>query len=259
MDSSLSTGRWYFRNGTVVKDAESQYDLMSEIEELPDFQRIDWERLRDCFEKASNGYVSSHLHVAVKEYNSTLPTALVPLPKEMPKEYNSLATPYQVWLQVQQEYGTPANNLQPLPKATPYEFVGLFNETHSPRKIWDWVVKHYGTPEPKPELPTVEELAKEMLNVWNVNTFNEVAEYVINKYSLHAREWWQGDFKGLKVKTSIGAIKELDGKLYVRLDVGVFTTINNCTPYTPPTASEIIAKHNLSEEEIRAIREGKCT
>ena len=60
-------------------------------EELPDFQRIDWERLRDCFEKASNGYVSSHLHVAVKEYNSTLPTALVPLPKEMPKDLTRFA------------------------------------------------------------------------------------------------------------------------------------------------------------------------
>lgn len=189
------------------------FDYFKQIleEELPDFSRIDEERIFDLYRTLS-------FKDTIKEYNSTLPPALKPLPKEMPKEYNSLATPYQVWLQVQQEYGTP---------------------------------------EPKPSLPTVEELAKEMLNVWNVNTFNEVAEYVINKYSLHAREWWQGDFKGLKVKTSIGAIKELDGKLYVRLDVGVFTTINNCTPYTPPTASEIIAKHNLSEEEIRAIREGK--
>ena len=58
---------------------------------LPDFQRIDWERLRDCFEKASNGYVSSHLYVAVKEYNSTLPPALVPLLKEMPKDLTRFA------------------------------------------------------------------------------------------------------------------------------------------------------------------------
>ncbi len=229
-------------------------------EELPDFQRIDWERLRDCFYKASNGYVSSHLYVAVKEYNSTLPPALVPLPKEMPKDLVKYAMGhdvYEVWDKIISEYGTPANNLQPLPKATPYEFVGLFNETHSPRKIWEWLLKHYGTPEPKQPLPTVEELAKEMLNVWNVNTFNEVAEYVINKYSLHAREWWQGDIKGMKVKLSTGEVKELDGSLYARTGIGSFISINAITPYTPPSASEIIAKHNLSEEEIRAIREGK--
>lgn len=216
--------------GKIAKEHIKQ--ILSE--ELPDFQRIDEERMG----KILNNIVGSSIYYdqllqksvtleAVRIYNSTLskapaqPPALKPLPKEMPKDLTRFAMGHDVY------------------------------------EVWDKIISEYGTPEPKPSLPTVEELAKEMLNVWNVNTFNEVAEYVINKYSLHAREWWQGDFKGLKVKTSIGAIKELDGKLYVRLDVGVFTTINNYTPYTPPTASEIIAKHSLTEEEVRLIREGR--
>lgn len=261
--------------------------ILQELSELPDFNpyKIDWERLRDCFLTASDGYISSHLHVAVKIYNSTLPEPL-----------------------------------KPLPKATPYEFVDLFNESHSPRKILEWLLSHYGTPEPKPSLPTVEELAKEIAGisvpiVADKKLSRVTAEYIIDKYSLptredvdklkqelederikhaacgtaalgyftgchekylsaslqyvinlrlkyegllnHPREWWQRDFEGVKVKTNLGAIKELDGKLYVRLDVGVFTTINNCTPYTPPSAQDIIAEHNLSEEEVKAIREGK--
>ncbi len=255
--------------GKIAKEHIKQ--ILSE--ELPDFQRIDEERMG----KILNNIVGSSIYYdqllqksvtleAVRIYNSTLskapaqPPALKPLPKEMPKDLTRFAMGhdvYEVWDKIISEYGTPANNLQPLPKATPYEFVGLFNETHSPRKIWEWLLKHYGTPEPKQPLPTVEELAKEMLNVWNVNTFNEVAEYVINKYSLHAREWWQGDIKGMKVKLSTGEVKELDGSLYARTGIGSFISINAITPYTPPSAQDIIAKHNLSEEEVKILREGK--
>ena len=57
--------------------------ILQELSELPDFNpyKIDWERLRDCFLTASDGYISSHLHVAVKIYNSTIPEPLKPLPK----------------------------------------------------------------------------------------------------------------------------------------------------------------------------------
>ena len=33
--------------------------------------------------------------------------------------------------------------------------------------------------------------------------------------------------------------------------------LSGCTPYTTPTADDIIAKHNLSEEEVKVLREGK--
>ena len=49
-------------------------------EELPDFQRIDEERIIKIYE--NKGYFLP----TIKEYNSTLPPALVPLPKEMPSD-----------------------------------------------------------------------------------------------------------------------------------------------------------------------------
>ena len=158
-----------------------------------------------------------------------------------------------------------------------------------------------------------------MLNVWNVNTFNEVAEYVIDKYSLHpredvdklkqelederikhaacgtaalgyftgchekylsaslqdvinlrlkyegllihAREWWQDCekfmYKGRAHKKYSHEVFP-DGRTFLYSELSRHELIY-CTPYTPPSAQEIIAKHNLSEEEVRAIREGKCT
>jgi hypothetical protein len=228
-----------------------------EIEEslkknLPDFSRIDEERIFDLYRTLS-------FKDTIQEYNSTLPPALKPLPKDMPKEYNSLATPYQVWLQVQQEYGTPANNLQPLPKEKPK----WFHNGISYHDLWSMVCLNYGTPAPKPDLPTVEELAKEMLNVWNVNTFNEVAEYVIDKYSLHPREWWQDLKEGDKFMYAGEAYEYYGYEVNIRGEVTLWGKstwkfrLSGCTPYTPPSAQEIIAKHNLSEEEVRAIREGK--
>ena len=71
----------------------------------------------------------------------------------------------------------------------------------------------------------------------------------------HPREWWQGDIKGMKVKLSTGEVKELDGSLYARTGIGSFISINAITPYTPPSAQDIIAKHNLSEEEIKIIKQ----
>ena len=188
-------------------------------EELPDFQRIDWIRLRDCFEKVSDGYISSHLFAAVKEYNSTLPPALKPLPKEMPE-----------WF---------------APHMTRAE-------------LWDEVVNNYGTPEQKPSLPTVEELGNEMFAEWNKHyDFGTLAQKLHDKYSLHPREWWQdlkeGDIvKHCGVKFTVKRIGTC-----VITENGPFILVENCTPYTHPTADDIIKKHNLTEEEVKAIREGK--
>ncbi len=222
-------------------DKSDHADLTKILEEeLPDFQRIDEHRIG----KILNNIVGSSIYYdqllrksvtleAVRIYNSTLskapaqPPALVPLPKEKPKDFFRVHS------------GNDADDL------------------------WDWVVKHYGTPEPKPELPTVEELAKEMLNVWNVNTFNEVAEYVIDKYSLHPREWWQDLKEGDKFMYA-GQVYEYYGyEVNIRGEVTLWGKstwkfrLSGCTPYTPPSAQDIIAKHNLSDEEVRAIREGK--
>lgn len=193
--------------GKIAKEHIKQ--ILSE--ELPDFQRIDEERFLRIYRRN----YTINIDDAIKEYNSTLPPALKPLPKEMPE-----------WF---------------APHMTRAE-------------LWDQVVSYYGTPEPKPSLPTVEELAKEMLNVWNVNTFNEVAEYVINKYSLHAREWWQDLKEGDKFMFE-GKVRRF--QRFVLESRDRYCGLSDCTPYTPPTASEIIAKHNLSEEEVKAIREGK--
>ena len=237
---------------------------------LPDFQRIDEERMREVFMKHPNSrhikYDNSFIVRLIKEYNSTLPPALVPLPKEMPKEYNSLATPYQVWLQVQQEYGTPANNLQPLPKDMPDEFEAESKYNHCD-DLWDWVFKHYGTPEPKPELPSVEELHREIYYIWNSEGGNLLmaAQHLHDKYSLHPREWWQDAIPystQFKYNDTVYTFSEYSyesstQKTWIHNTGGGKILCSHCTPYTTPTADDIIAKHNLSEEEVKAIREGK--
>lgn len=197
-------------------------------EELPDFNpmKIDEERFKELWEKGlpHRDWDTSWMKELVEKYNSTLPSPLVPLPKEIP---------------------------------------GWFMATYvqSARlALWQELLQHYGTPSKEP-LPSVEELAKEMLNVWNVNTFNEVAEYVIEKYSLHPREWWQEWWMKLKKGDKfmrgdvIYTVREHGSCLISENGDILFT--DQCAPYVPPTAQDIIAKHNLTDEEVRVIREGK--
>ena len=235
-------------------------------EELPDFSRIDEERFKRIY---ASKVCDIGLHI--KEYNSTLPPALQPLPKEMPKDLTRFAMGHDVdelWDKIISEYGTPANKLQPLPKATPYEFVGLFNESHSPRKIWEWLLSHYGTPEPKPNLPSYHDLFKELYQI-SVKTQSTIlvstlTKHIIKKYSLHPHQWWQDLKEGDKFMWK-GQVKtfrsyEIEHKLYIEpFPSMVYCPASDCTPYTPPTAQDIIAKHNLSEEEVKILREGKCT
>lgn len=192
-------------------------------EELPDFQRIDEERFLRIYRRN----YTINIDDAIKEYNSTLPPALKPLPKEMPE-----------WF---------------APHMTRAE-------------LWDQVVSYYGTPEPKPSLPTVEELGKEIASV-RVDLIDEhklshkIAKKLHDKYSLHPHEWWQDCekfmYKGRALKKYSHEVFP-DGRTFLYSELSRHELIY-CTPYTTPTAQEIIAKHNLSEEEVRAIREGKCT
>jgi len=206
----------------IEREEHSYIDLKRILnEELPDFNpmKIDEERLLEIWNRG----FGFPLKTVLKEYNSTLPSPLVPLPKEIPELLKTIVG----------NKGIAEN-------------------------VWNFFRHNYGTPEKQP-LPSVEELAKEMLNVWNVNTFNEVAEYVINKYSLHPREWWQDCkkfmHKGVAYKKYSHQVFP-DGRTFLHSELSRHD-LQDCTPYTTPSAQDIISKHNLTDEEVRVIREGK--
>ncbi len=261
-------------------------------EELPDFQRIDWERLRDCFYKASNGYVSSHLSVAVNQYNSTLskapaqPPALVPLPKEMPKWFAPHMTRAELWDEVVNNYGTPEPKPEIINVNKSAKFTSFINERgdysivydssgdnekivgyvknrsvalNSVKALNDVLFIERDSPT-KPNIPSVEELGKEMFAEWNKHyDFGTLAQKLHDKYALNPREWWQDLKEGDKFMRGNDIHKFSNINIALVNEKGEFYYVGFCTPYTPPSAQDIIAKHNLSEEEIRAIREGKCT
>lgn len=222
----------------IIKRKENNLCSLKQIleEELPDFNpyKIDEERMSACLKKYNSiPYNSTITKQAIQEYNSTLPPALVPLPKEMPDEFHKARAKY------------------------------------NSDMLWHWVVKHYGTPEPKPSLPSVEELEDELWKVCSKNhapsdlIYMKIAQHLHDKYSLKPREWWQDLKEGDKFVWK-GQVKtfrnyEIEHKLYIDpFHSMVYCPASECTPYTI-TADEIIAKYNLSEEEVRVIREGKCT
>ena len=238
-------------------------------EELPDFQRIDEEGMEELYELTyTKDWDCSTVKLMMEKYNSTLPPALVLLPKEMPALWHNALTdllhnrmqPSEFYLLIRKTYGTPANNLQPLPKEVPEWFHG----GHNFYKLWSLVCHNYGTPEPKRDLPTVEELAKEIAGisvpiVADKKLSRVTAEYIIDKYSLPTREWWQELNRGDQFiyKCGDGTPKRVGEGLGIQADDGKIYHVDNCYPYTTPSAQDIIAKHNLSEEEVKAIREGK--
>ena len=271
--------------GKIAKEHIKQ--ILSE--ELPDFQRIDEERMG----KILNNIVGSSIYYdqllqksvtleAVRIYNSTLskapaqPPALKPLPKEMPEDVFKQLDSHKIfveseykwhwhftdlnwlWSVFTKTYGTPANNLQPLPKEVPDWFL-KHRMLHTERQvIWDEIASTYGTPA-KPNLPTVEELMDEMLVVYKRygNDLRSVVEHLHDKYSLHPREWWQDLKEGDKFMYNMDVVIYHNTNIYLYGKNGVVYNIIECTPYTPPSAQDIIAKHNISEEEVKAIREGK--
>jgi hypothetical protein len=46
-------------------------------------------------------------------------------------------------------------------------------------------------------------------------------------------------------------------RTYLVDEDGITYLATTCTPYTTPSAQDIISKHNLTDEEVRVIREGK--
>ena len=115
--------------------------------------------------------------------------------------------------------------LKPLPKEMPKDILDKWmNEaTCDFDSIWEELFSRYGTPEPKP------------------------------------REWWQDCekfmHKGIAYKKYSHQVYP-DGRTFLHSELSRHD-LQDCTPYTHPTADDIIAKHNLTEEEVKAIREGK--
>ena len=270
------------RTQLIVRIIERLYDKSDHAdlkqileEELPDFSRIDEERMMKLYEETyTKDWDCSTVKLMMEKYNSTLPPALVPLPKEMPKDLTRFAMGHdvdEVWDKIISEYGTPANNLQPLPKEIELSDIlwQEMNKNHKPsdivyEKLAKFLVKTYGTPSPKPSLPTVEELAKEIeSHGTKIFSFSveSIAKNLHDKYALPTREWWQDCekfmYKGRAYKKYSHEVFP-DGRTVLHSQLAGHNLIY-CTPYIPPTADDIIAKHNLSEEEVKILREGKCT
>jgi hypothetical protein len=138
-------------------------------EELPDFNpnRIDEERFKELWGNKSLGYNGSMVQQVIQEYNSTLPSPLIPLPKEMPAWFNDIDVDkedYIIWEKIVQHYGTPSNNLQPLPKDMPKDvfkqldkykhWIDLENKWHWHFRdlnwLWKVITSHYSTPSKEP-------------------------------------------------------------------------------------------------------------
>jgi hypothetical protein len=207
-------------------------------EELPDFNpmKIDEDRFeKEVWNKHYEGeilYIHSVTKELVQKYNSTLPEPLMPLPSRDELE-NDI---WGIW----GAYSTDRKKI--------YEIARFLTDT-------------YGTPEKEP-LPSVEELEKELQEIcinsdW-ANIYKHIAQHLISKYSLHTKqEWWMKLKNGDKFSIRGETLTYVDTAVYLRTEAGRGYNVIDCTPYTPPTAQDIIAKHNLTDEEVRVIREGK--
>jgi hypothetical protein len=96
----------------------------------------------------------SYTQDAVKEYNSTLPSPLVPLPKEMPKEFYDVA------------------------------------KMHSSHGTWQWLLEHYGTPskEAPAECGGVGKGIKATLPIKEIDQIKQIAQHLHSKYSLPTKQ-----------------------------------------------------------------------
>lgn len=116
--------------------------------------------------------------------------------------------------------------LQPLPSEMPSEFSKKINELQHGfpvplTEIWEWVVNTYGTPK---------------------------------------REWWEyaAHFVYAQKKYPLQGYEVLsDGSITLYGDNMFKFPLSQCTPLEPVmTADDVIKAHNLSDAEVKAIREG---
>jgi len=151
--------------------------------------------------------------------------------------------------------------LKPLPSVEELEKeLKELTSTTTSKIIAQHLHSKYGTPTPNPSLPSVEELRMDILNTWgkpDVTSINELAQYIANKYALHPREWWKDCERFVYGSQSLyltGYKVMKNGEIYLHSGYQKFP-LSQCTPYTAPTADDIIKKHNLTEEEINIIKQ----
>jgi len=261
---------------------------------LPDFNpmRIDEERMgRLYYDKFGHNWTNSVTKELVEKYNSTLPSPLLPLPKDFPIGFRDIM-----------------NNFLNMEKAV---FI---------QEVWNWLQSKYGTPSKEP-LPSVEELEKELSKLWgkDIEMIQKgVDKYLHSKYSFTTKQEDIGKLKeelederirhaacgtaalgyftgchekylsaslqdviNLRLKYEGLLNKQKEEKVfpfnlkegdkfkwekevqkfkkfrtYLVDEDGITYLATTCTPYTTPSAQDIISKHNLTDEEVRVIREG---
>jgi len=255
-------------------DKSDHADLTKILEEeLPDFNpmRIDEERFKEIGKRyTTTGLFPYWAECTIQEYNSTLPSPLVPLPKEMPEGFmrgydNIEQTSWWYW--VRSTYGTPSPKPSlPSVEELTGEVVAIYGATHT-NSIHDTLVRiaqnihsKYSL-HPKQPLPSYHDLFKELyqISVKSQSTIliSTLTKHLISKYSLHPKqEWWMKLKEGDKFKWEKEVQKFKKFRIYLVDEDGITYLATTCTPYTTPSAQDIISKHNLTDEEVRVIREG---
>lgn len=160
--------------------------------------------------------------------------------KEAIKYYNSTCKDHQV--------------LQPLPKDKPDWFEWSLDT--SKYDLWDELVKTYGTPTKK-ELPSVEELDEEICALHRVimpATSKLIAQHLVNKYSLPSKkeEWWMNLKEGERFVNG-NKIMESDGCIYLFGRGEGVSDVNDCSPYTEPSAREKLKAKGVTDDEINEL------
>jgi hypothetical protein len=122
--------------------------------------------------------------------------------------------------------------------------------------LWDELVKTYGTPTKK-ELPSVEELDEEICALHRVimpATSKLIAQHLVNKYSLPSKkeEWWMNLKEGERFVNG-NKIMESDGCIYLFGRGEGVSDVNDCSPYTEPSAREKLKAKGVTDDEINEL------
>ena len=169
--------------------------------------------------------------------------------KEMVEEYNST-------LPERKE------ELKPLPDECPNVLLVMCGEG-SARDMWNYVIHHYGIPESKKTLPSVEELGKELCDMYIDShfkiDFDNIAQHVIGKYYLseNEEEWWKTCEKFRYKDSPLGIPRcgyrvTKENKIFLLDLMNSNYKLENCSPYTEPSIIDI-AKEKLGEEDFQKL------
>ena len=167
-------------------------------------------------------------------------------------EYNSTCKDHQV--------------LQPLPSEIPKELRDKYikDDSYFLKDMWQELIKHYGTPTKK-ELVSVEELAKEIKNIYVPCSEEKklsyvIAQHLVNKYGLNPPKRDEFPFnlkKGDKFKIE-GSTRVLDS-ISLNATDGVSFPLSECTPYTEPSLHDKVKEKlgsDLYEEFMKEVKNG---